>query len=251
MAKAAICVQAFNKADTIIETLESLARARLAEEFDLIVVQDGLEGNRFKDRYSKEHSETKAAIEAWLVKNGGRFKTECFICESIGRGTAGTAKVAIDYGFENHDWVVFSEDDLIYELDALEWFSAMIDHEGFLREDVWGIAGEAKHFDSKGLLVAEETVREAKQHVRDHNLISKFFYFGWMPSSCFATNKKKWGDFGDTRGLPRGPKQVNDRCKAEGKKSLWPVVARARDIGMHHSIGYSMGNLPLFNGVHP
>jgi hypothetical protein len=240
MMNAAICVQAFNKADTIIATLDSLATAKHANEFDLIIVQDGIQGNKFQNRYQDEHSRTTTAIESWLSRNKGIFKSETFTPLDIGKGTSGTARILIDQGFERHDWVIFSEDDLIFEADALAWFKAMITHSGFLRDDVWAIAGEARHFDSKGAQVSEAFRQEALHEAREQDLASKYCYFGWLPSSCFATNLEKWSDFGETRGLPRGPKMVNDRCLSAGKKSLWPIIARCRDVGMHHEIGYSI-----------
>ena len=240
MNRGAICVQAFNKADTVIDTLDSLSRARMCGSFDLIVVQDGLDGNRFRDRYSNEHDATQKAVEGWLAENASAFASAKFIPESLGRGTAGTARVAVNHGFEGHDWVIFSEDDVLFEADALEWFSSLIMHRGFLRENVWAIAGESKYFDSRGGAVSEALVKDALQCARRHRLIARFTYFKWLPSSCFATTIEKWREFEETRGLPRGPKMVNDRCKSEEKFSLWPIIARCRDIGMHHQIGYSM-----------
>lgn len=206
----------------------------------MIVVQDGIEGSRFKDVYMHEHAETAEAVQSWIANNLTKFASINFIKESLGRGTAATAKRAIDYGFVDHDWIIFSEDDLIYEADALQWFSIMIKHDGFLRDDVWAVAGESKHFDSKGADITSEITQEALRTAFDLDLISKYIYFQWLPSSCFATTKQKWSEFADTRGLGRGPKEVNDRCKVENKYSLWPVVARCRDVGMHHVHGYSM-----------
>ncbi|NBB81165.1 MAG: hypothetical protein GVY36_17285 [Verrucomicrobia bacterium] len=240
MTDAAICVQVFNKADTSVKTLASLAAANGARDFDLIITQDGLDGSRFAGKYSAEHAETRNVVEQWIKANSTAFSSIRFMPETIGRGTAGTAKVAIDYGFEAHQWVIFSEDDVIYEADALDWFRAMIIHDNFLHDDVWAIAGESKYFDSKGTRISDAVAAEAKSVAEHHSLISKFCYFNWLPSSCFATNIRKWSSFGETRGMARGPKMVNDLCVQERKKSLWPVIARCRDVGMHHEIGYSM-----------
>ena len=240
MTDAAVCVQVFNKADTSVKTLASLAAANGARDFDLIITQDGLDGSRFAEKYSVEHAATRIAVEQWIKENSAAFSSIRFMPETIGRGTAGTAKVAIDHGFEGHEWVIFSEDDVIYEADALDWFRAMIHHDGFLKDDVWAIAGESKHFDSKGSQVSEKVIADAMVVAKNENLISKYIYFSWLPSSCFATNATKWYEFGETRGMARGPKRVNDRCVEEGNKSLWPIIARCRDIGMHHQIGYSM-----------
>lgn len=240
MTRKALCVQAFNKADTVIETLTSLSRCAGARDFDLLVVQDGLEGSRFKDKYADEHRQTQAVIRPWVEAHGDAFKSARFIPEDQGRGTAGTARVAIDHSLQDHDWVMFTEDDVIFEADALTWFTTMIDHPAFLRDDVWAIAGESKFFDSRGNPVSDTRKAEALAIATELEMVRKFCYHSWLPSSCFATTTAKWAEFGETRGLARGPKMVNDRCQAEGKISLWPVVARACDIGMHHTIGYSM-----------
>jgi hypothetical protein len=33
---------------------------------------------------------------------------------------------------------------------------------------------------------------------------------------------------------------VVERCRAEAKLCFWPVIARCRDTGMHHPLGYSV-----------
>ena len=42
------------------------------------------------------------------------------------------------------------------------------------------------------------------------------------------------------RGTIRGDRAVVDRCLAEGKVCFRPVIARCRDTGMHHPLGYSV-----------
>ena len=68
-------------------------------------------------------------------------------------------------------------------------------------------------------------------------MIDKFVYLDFVPSSCFATTREKWAEFGDTRGTTRGDRAVVDRCLAEKTVCFWPAIARCRDIGM---LGYSV-----------
>lgn len=240
MTEKAICVQVFNKPDTAVQTLDAMTRCDGAEDFDLLVVQDGLEGNRWRSKYENEHAETRAAMTAWIERKAQAFRSVRFMPQTQGRGTAGTARVTIDAGLQDHDWVVFSEDDVIFEPDALTWFRTMIEHPGFLRDDVWAIAGESKYFDAKGQHAPPEVAAEARDIARSQDLISRYTYLRLVPSSCFATTRAKWAEFAETRGMPRGPRFVADRCKDENKLGVWPVIARCRDIGMHHRHGYSM-----------
>jgi hypothetical protein len=235
-----IAVQTFNKFDTALETLDSIANCRDANNFGLIIVQDGLEGNRLMGKYIKEHEVTKTAVSEWINQNQQKFRFLNFYPETQGRGTAGTARFLVDKAFEAAENVIFSEDDVIFEPDALDWFLRMLCHDGFLRDDVWGIAGESKYFDLKGEIATDEQRRAAYSFASKRNLLDKFSYMHLLPSSCFATNRIKWAEFGHTRGEGHGPRKVVERCQNEGKQVIWPIIARCADIGMHHEIGYSM-----------
>jgi hypothetical protein len=110
----------------------------------------------------------------------------------------------------------------------------------FLRPNVWAIAGESKFFDSHRHTPSATVVSRALELSESHNLINKFVYLDFLPSSCFGTTRDKWAEFGHTRGTARGDRAVVDRCLAEGKVCFWPVIARCRDTGMHHPLGYSV-----------
>jgi hypothetical protein len=156
-----IAVQTFNKFDTAIETLDSISNCTSAKSAGVVIVQDGLEGNRLMGKYVQEHEVTKAAVFDWIKQNKDKFKFIDFYPEKQGRGTAGTARFLIDKAFEAAENVIFSEDDVIFEPDALNWFQSMLCHDKFLHDDVWGIAGESKFFDLKGEIASDEQRRLA------------------------------------------------------------------------------------------
>jgi hypothetical protein len=146
----------------------------------------------------------------------------------------------ITRALEKSESVFFSEDNLIFEQDAIEWFERALAHPMFLRPNVWAIAGESRFFDSYRHSPSDTDVFRALKLAESHNLIDKFVYLDFLPSSCFATTREKWGEFGSTRGITRGDRAVVDRCLAEGKVCFWPVIARCRDVGMYHPLGYSV-----------
>ena len=76
---------------------------------------------------------------------------------------------------------------------------------------------------------------------RDQDLISKYINRKELPPSCFVVTADKWAEWSGTRGMAGNAMGLlQRRLQEEGKTVLWPIVARARDVGMLHPKGYSM-----------
>ena len=236
----AIAIQAFNKADSILRTLDSIARSRGSDEYHLVILQDGCSGSDETEKYRSAWAQTTQALEAWISRNKDYFVSVRFDRSKENNGPYRTAERLISRALENSESVIFSEDDVMFERDAIEWFGRALTHTMFLRPNVWAIAGESRFFDSYRHSPSDTDVDLALEAARGYNLIDKFVYLDFLPSSCFATTRDKWAEFGDTRGMTRGDRAVVDRCLAEGKVCFWPVIARCRDTGMHHPLGYSV-----------
>lgn len=237
----AIAVQCFNKPDTTIQCLETLAGMDGIGAARLLVYQDGVEGNRRAEGFREAHADTARQVAAWLEEKGGLFRSAVFHGQERNMGTCKTTQNAIDMAFGLGEWVLFTEDDVLFEPDALNWFETAINAPVFAgNRDIWAVAGESKAFDSRGGEVSDRLVEDARRLVVENELIDKCTLMAFLPSSCFATVSDRWAEFGETRGLPHGDRDVNIRCREEGKRSLWPVVARCRDVGMHHPLGYSV-----------
>lgn len=235
-----LALQVFNKPDMTSQLLTSIAQSRLPNDCHVVVLQDSLEGARNAAGYAQDHAKTKAVVEAWISAEKGRFTSADFYENPHNMGTCATTRRVIDLGAERSKNIFFSEDDTVFEVDAFDWFSHMLTHDAFLSPEVWAITGESKIFDSAGAKISDAQIAEGRVDVVDHDLMSKFYRLNFMPSTCFATTREKWAEFGETRGHPNGDRDVNTRCKEEGRYSLWPVVARVSDNGMHHPNGFSM-----------
>jgi hypothetical protein len=59
-----LAVQAFNKADTIIASLDSLAGYQGSQNYDLVILQDRCLGSKRADEYCAAQRDTIRAIEA-------------------------------------------------------------------------------------------------------------------------------------------------------------------------------------------
>ena len=239
MAKA-IAIQAFNKTDSILRTLDSIARSRGSDKYHLVILQDGCSGSKQTEKYRSAWAQASQALEAWISRNRDHFVSVRFDRSEENNGPYRTAERLISRALESSESVIFSEDDLIFECDAFEWFERALAHPMFLRPNVWAIAGESRFFDSYRHVASNKDLHRALEVAHTQNLISRFVYLDFLPSSCFATGREKWVEFGKTRGTTRGDRAVVDRCLAEGKVCFWPVIARCRDIGMHHPLGFSV-----------
>jgi hypothetical protein len=236
----AIAVQVFNKAESAIGTLDSIGRSRGSNNYHLFILQDGCSGSNQTEKYRAAWAETTEALESWIFKNGDHFASVSFDRSDRNSGPYRTAERLITWALETSKSVIFSEDDVIFECDAVEWFERALDHPMFLRPNVWAIAGESRFFDSYRHIPSDADVCRALEVAQTQNLIDRFVYLNFLPSSCFATTPEKWVEFGETRGMINGDRAVINRCRAEGKVCFWPVIARCRDTGMHHPLGYSV-----------
>ena len=75
---------------------------------------------------------------------------------------------------------------------------------------------------------------------RQRNLVSKFTVHDHVPSACFATTYSCWAEFGTTRGAARGDVLLCQRTKDEKRGCVFPIVPRAKDVGMLHDNGFSV-----------
>jgi hypothetical protein len=235
-----IAVQAFNKAESVLSTLDSITRSSGSDKYHLVILQDACSGSNETEKYRSAWVQTAQGLEEWVSRNRDHFASVHFDRSEENSGPYRTAERLITRALEKSESVIFSEDDLIFEQDAIVWFERALAHPMFLRPNVWAIAGESRFFDSYRHSPSDTDVSRALKLAESHNLIGKFVYLEFVPSSCFATTREKWAEFGDTRGTQRGDRLVVDRCMAEGKVCFWPVIARCRDIGMHHPFGYSV-----------
>jgi len=236
----AIVVQTFVKLDTLSLLCDSLLRCGGRSNFDLIFWSDDARGSRKAAENSAKSEKVRRHVNEFSVACAGEFGSIVNHKNPSNLGTCKTCEVALNYAFANHKFVIFTEDDTIFARDALQWFLAMRETPEFLSPATWAIAGESVFFDAKQRAFGQELVIDARLHAKRRGLWNKFVAERFLPSTCFATTRNKWAEFSATRGQPLGDVDVCNRCAAEEKRCLFPVVGRVKDIGMLHPDGYSI-----------
>lgn len=240
MSSTAIVVQCFVKTDTLEALCSSILRCEGRQEHHLIFWRDvPALGAKYLE-HSAKSAAVATMVERFCRDHGREFASVTVRTNERPMGTCATCRASIDYALERHDLAIFTEDDTVFSRDALGWFSQMANHERFHAPDVLAIAGESVFFDAQARPVPDGYPRLAREAAERRGLWSRFTTHAFVPSTCFAVNRDKWAIFGETRGRQIGANEVNDLCKAQDYKAVFPIVARVKDTGMLHPDGYSV-----------
>lgn len=235
-----VVVQCFNKPDTLQAVCRSLLCCKSSRYFNLIIWSDSPIGSHNEDRYAPAYQQVLALIDSLRLDFERAFASVEILGNTVNLGPYRTCKLALDHAFRNSDFTIFAEDDAIFETDALEWFLACAQTEEFRSGRVWAIAGESIFFDARGKTVDTAFRAAATEFAIDEQLIDKFTENSFIPSTCFATSAHHWAEIGVTRGETNGDVTLCKRCENEGKTCIQPIIARVRDVGMLHDLGYSV-----------
>jgi len=244
----AVAVQCFVKTDTLQGLLDSLLHCEGHSEIHLFIRQDNAHGSRREPEFIPAAQKVQSFIIDFMGRHGRRFRTLDYRPNERNLGPYATCKVVLDDVFKKHDFAIFLEDDVVLSSDALLWFRE-VQQLGLLAENNWAIAGQSIFFDAKGKVVDQEFIAAASRMAQEQNLVRKFTVHQFVPSSCFATTSRWWAEFGALRGEPRGDVLLCERTKGEARGCVFPIVPRAKDVGMLHDYGFSV-TIHTKEGVH-
>ena len=236
----AVVVQCFNKPDTLEAVCRALLACSSTERFGLVFWTDSPINSRDEARFAPAHRDVLTLLEELRPELEGKFASVEIHKNMTNLGPYKTCKLALDHTFKTYNFVVFTEDDGIFAPDALEWFLACSRTDEFALDRTWAISGESIFFDAREKNVDSCFIQAAIAYVRTEQLADKFAEIGFIPSTCFATSLTKWAEIGETRGQTNGDVDLCRRCEIEQKTCIQPIVARVRDVGMLHDLGYSV-----------
>ena len=235
-----VVIQCFAKTDTLKGLLDSLLGCEGHRDVDLTIWQDSAYGSRREEEFTGAATEVHAFVIDFISEHGRRFRTLDYRLNERNLGPYGTCKVALDHAFSKHEFAILIEDDILLSSDALLWFDKVY-RLGLLHDGRnWAIAGQSIFFDSRGRDVDQDFVATASRFALEQNLVNQFTVHQFVPSACFATTRRWWAEFRSTRGEPRGDVLLCNRTKEEGWGCVFPIVPRAKDVGMLHDYGFSV-----------
>src|ERR1051325_8754577 len=108
-----IAVQAFNKAESVLSTLDSIRRSRGSDRYHLVIMQDAFSGSADTEKYRSACEHTSRSLEQWISSNRDHFVSIHFGRSEQNNGPYQTAERLINRALESSEFVIFSEDDLV------------------------------------------------------------------------------------------------------------------------------------------
>jgi len=236
----ALVVQCFAKPDTLKSAIERLLVCNEAAQWNLIIFQDGLDGNIMREKYEHFHHETSSVVSNYLSKLTARFSSVSLVSAKVNLGTTLGCRSALDFAFEANEYAVLLEDDCEFEESALSWFDYA---RALLDQRRWFIAGETIFFNPADRKISEAQRAKLIEIAKNNALGSQYTDISFVPSSCFATLKATWSRVRLIRGLPRGDENLSSYLSENDARTVMPMVPLVQDKGMLHEYGYSVAML--------
>lgn len=245
-----LVVQAFIKVDTLTNLLRSLSRCWRRESIDLLLFSDVPSGANKETNptalgkeaeYARKNEQVLATLAEFRAAHDSEFHSVTLHRNDVNLGCYKTCQTALDLAFEKTEFAIFVEDDVIFSIDALDWFIRTYESGLLDDDDKWAITGESVYFNSRENVPSAEHVARAKEISIKRGYYNKLTTFPFVPSTSFATTRMKWKLFGAIRGGPVGDVELCKVCAEQGKSCVFPILPRINDVGMLHPDGYSVG----------
>jgi hypothetical protein len=250
MASISLVVQAFIKADTVENLLRSLSRCSRRESVDLVFFVDVPQGAsnatnpaavEKETAYARKNEQVVAILQDFLASHRSDFANVSLHRNDRNLGCYKTCQVALDAAFTNSEFAIFVEDDVLFSIDALDWFIRTFESGVLDDANNWATTGESIYFNARDKQPSREHVARAKELSVRRGYYNKLTTFPFVPSTCFATTRAKWKLFGEVRGRPVGDVELCKLCAELEKYCVFPILPRVNDVGMLHPDGYSVG----------
>jgi hypothetical protein len=239
-----IAIQCFNKVDVLEDVFKKLLNCTHSGNFEVVLLQDMyLESD--EEQYSEGWKNVRELLSTYHSSLTSKFGTVTTIYNVTNLGTAPSCRKLLNYVSKVYEGFIFIEDDCLLSRDALliteEFINNHIDEDNY-----WFATCESINFDAKE---HEMTLEEINTNlVNMHDLDSwKNLYgeFKFVPSTCFITKCSIWNKVSNIRAFIRGPESLSKYMLKVDKKTIFPLIPRASDIGMIHELGYSVKHLTL------
>jgi hypothetical protein len=246
-----IVVQAYAKFAECVQVLDSIARQPLSKKYTVLVYVDGLARSHQRDRRVLDEREK---LLGYLRKRAGAetngFKLVLHECDS-NKGPYLCCHDAVEMGFTLDDFVIFTEDDIVFCRDSLELYESFRDGEIEYGGTVVGVTAQSQRYGMTGSSTANEqsktqTAKAAETRAR------RLEQHIWAPNKQFGLFKTGWdrisfirnGDFSAHPGFMDksysrfgADRATGHYCQENRLSFLFSFVPRIQDIGFYHVNG--------------
>lgn len=246
-----IVVQAYAKFAECLEVLNSIDRQPLSSKYTVLVYVDGLAQSHRRDRHVLDERDK---LLEYLRKRVGTetngFKLMLHECDT-NKGPYLCCHDAVEMGFTIDDFVIFTEDDIVFCQDSLELYESFREGEIGCHGTAVGVTAQSQRYGMTRSAPLDEktkaqTVKAAAIRARRLEL------HHWAPNKQFGMFKTGWdrisfirkGDFAASPGFAGksyskfgADRATGHYCQENRLAFLFSFVPRIQDIGFYHVNG--------------
>jgi hypothetical protein len=258
--KSCIVIQCFCKPYETLETLKSLEKCVEIINYNLLLYVDYSDDPKFAEK----NKEVIEKISQYKIDNEHKYKNIRIEYNKQNQGPYLTCFYAIELGYTYNDFVIFSEDDIIFCKDTINYYNNYRDKKITYDENCIGISSSSFYFypsnnnifEDKGTNKIFDTytniVNDIKDLVNNNNLLNTIEHVKTAPNKQMGLFKEGWDkikNFRDTKNHSYlynrksiYKKYVPDVATSVFVKNsqyyfIFSFVPRSNDIGLYNELG--------------
>jgi len=255
-----IVIQCFCKPVETIKTLNSLEKCKEIIKYNLLLFVDKTNDNRFMDN----NLMLIKKLEEYKEKSEHLYKNIKIIVSRTNLGPYQSCFDSIEHAFTYNNYVIFSEDDIIFCKDSINYYNDFRDKKMDYDDKCVGITSSSNRFYPKkniyskkniNIEIAEEyrdKVNEIKLLINNNdNLLNAIEKFKWAPNKQMGIFQEGWNKIKRFRDLKNHPAlyttpeykgQVPDYATGKYIQNspfyfIYSFIPRSNDIGLFNELG--------------
>ncbi len=240
--KIAILVMLFIKDDLLDNLIDKLKAVERINDVHIVFYQDNIVGSKFfnNQKYFSNFINCQNIARNRVYE----FRSAEYVCNNINKGVYQTHYEGMTYCFNNYDYVLFMEDDIMVQKNFLNFFMYFIDNNllGLNENQYQLIGGESIFFHSHSseFTFSKEKKGLLSSYIINNNITNGYHLVNWCPSSCNIMSKNVWESLKEIKSKPNSDTLINSIVQQRKLKVVMPIIPVCEDIGMLHDKGYSV-----------
>jgi hypothetical protein len=253
-----VCIQCFNKPIETILVLKSLEKCKEVSEINLVLFIDKATSS------SKSFNKNKELIDVLINYKNYNQKLYSSIQIILSDKNLGPYKACcecIDKSFEKYNYVIFSEDDILFCRDTIKYFKKYFNSDKYKNDpNCIGISSSSIYFgfNNKSSFVIDKNnitpndiykqdIKLIKEKVSELNISNSFMKLNWAPNKQFGLIKENWKKIKFFRTdnyilnkelYTKAPDFATGVfVKENNYYFLFSFIPRSNDIGLYNEIG--------------
>lgn len=257
MTDCCICIQCFNKPEETKHVLSSLEKCYGLENYNLLLFIDKAHPN---SKSLPKNMELIQELKKYSTEAKNFYKSIELVISSNNLGPYKACYEIVERGLQKNKYVIFSEDDITFCKDTLNYFSECFKLREFTDPFCAGISSSSVYFGYSnknnfkilnGQIDCTDNLKNQKcqiqNEIKEHHLINCTERVNWAPNKQFGLTREKWDlikffrtdnyMLNKTLNTCAPDEATGHFVKSKNLYYLFSIVPRSNDIGLYNEYG--------------